>query len=232
MNEAEFDKFADEYYAMHAASITASGEGPAFFAEYKVRDLAHECRRFQLDSKGLRVLDFGAGSGNSVPYVAQHLPGASLTCLDVSARSLALAEARFPGSARYVRFEGNGLPFDEGSFDVVFAACVFHHIEPGDHLRLLLEWRRVLRPGGLAMIYEHNPLNPLTRRVVNSCPFDVNAQLIRAGNMRRRLAEAGLSGTQIRFRVFFPHVLRALRPFESLLGRLPVGAQYYAVARR
>jgi hypothetical protein len=36
MDEAEFDKFADEYYAKHAASISASGEGPEYFAEYKI----------------------------------------------------------------------------------------------------------------------------------------------------------------------------------------------------
>jgi len=33
MNEAEFDRFADEYRALHAANIGASGEDPEFFAE-------------------------------------------------------------------------------------------------------------------------------------------------------------------------------------------------------
>ena len=33
-------------------------------------------------------LDFGAGIGNSVPYVRKHLAGAELTCLDLSQRSL------------------------------------------------------------------------------------------------------------------------------------------------
>ena len=40
MNRAEFDPFADEYQAMHRSNISASGEGPEYFAEYKMRDLA------------------------------------------------------------------------------------------------------------------------------------------------------------------------------------------------
>ena len=40
LDEAEFDKFADEYRAIHAHNIRLSGEAPEFFAEYKVRDLA------------------------------------------------------------------------------------------------------------------------------------------------------------------------------------------------
>ena len=40
MDDAEFDRFADDYRSLHAANIRASGETPEFFAEYKVRDVA------------------------------------------------------------------------------------------------------------------------------------------------------------------------------------------------
>ena len=39
MDEAEFDRFADEYYANLSSSIAVSGESPEFFAEYKVADV-------------------------------------------------------------------------------------------------------------------------------------------------------------------------------------------------
>ena len=42
MDKAEFDKFADEYRSLHAANIAISGEGPNYFAEYKIKDLAAE----------------------------------------------------------------------------------------------------------------------------------------------------------------------------------------------
>ena len=82
------------------------------------------------------------------------------------------------------------------------------------------------------MIYEHNPLNPLTVRVVNSCPFDANARLIRAGMMKERLFSAGFGNATIKYRMFFPRFLRALRAAERGLVRLPLGAQYYAMALR
>ena len=40
MDEAEFDRFADEYYQQHAASIRLSGEAPEYFHQYKVDDVA------------------------------------------------------------------------------------------------------------------------------------------------------------------------------------------------
>ena len=66
MDEVEFDKFADEYRAMHAANIRLSGEDPEYFAEYKVVDIVAELRRSRPPRE--QVLDFGAGVGYSVPF--------------------------------------------------------------------------------------------------------------------------------------------------------------------
>ncbi len=91
----------------------------------------------------------------------------------------------------------------------------------------LSELRRGLRPGGLVMIYEHNPLNPLTVRAVRTCAFDENAVLIRAATLKERLVEAGFTGATARYRLFFPRALRLLRPLEQWMTWLPLGAQYY-----
>lgn len=231
MNEAEFDKFADEYYASLVAGIAISGESPEYFSEYKIADIARECRPLALaPNAGLRVLDFGAGIGNSVPYVRQHLPQAELTCLDLSQRSLEVAEKRFPGQAAYVRFDGAHIPCDDHRFDIAYAMCVFHHINHADHVALLRELKRVIKPGGSLFIFEHNPFNPLTVRVVNTCPFDENAHLIRGAEMKRRTLSAGFSKAKTRYRVFFPHFLRGLRPIEGALAWLPLGGQYYVRA--
>lgn len=231
MNEAEFDKFADEYHASHTAGIAMSGEGPEYFSEYKISDIALECPALARCTDGsVRVLDFGAGIGNSVPYVRKHFASAQLTCLDLSQRSLDVAQKRFDGLAEFVRFDGASIPFPSDHFDIAFAMCVFHHISHADHIALLQELRRVIKPGGKLFIFEHNPFNPLTVRVVNSCPFDENAHLIRAREMTLRQTSAGFAGVKTRYRVFFPHVLRGLRPLESALSWLPLGGQYYTRA--
>ena len=231
MNEAEFDKFADEYHAALTAGIAVSGEAPEYFSEYKIVDISRECGpALRAVTTRPRVLDFGAGIGNSVPYVRKHLPQVDLTCLDLSHRSLEVAEKRFPNMAQYVRFDGASIPFPNDHFDIAYAMCVFHHIEHADHAALLEEMRRVVRPGGSLFIFEHNPFNPLTVRVVNNCAFDENAHLIRGREMKRRLLTAGFSNATTRYRVFFPRILRALRPLEAVLGWLPLGGQYYVRA--
>jgi hypothetical protein len=87
MNEAEFDKFADDYHAALSAGISVSGEAPEYFSEYKVADIARYWRPGpESDGASPRLLDFGAGVGNSVPYVRKYFRNSKLTCLDLSQR--------------------------------------------------------------------------------------------------------------------------------------------------
>jgi ubiquinone/menaquinone biosynthesis C-methylase UbiE len=232
MNPREFDKFAEEYTALLQANIAASGETPEYFANYKIQDLkrlvSHDVPRVESG----RFLDFGGGVGTSVPFFRKHFPGAHLTCVDVSVKSLEIGVIRFGSPTSFVAFDGSRLPFPDATFDCAFAACVFHHIPHEAHGRLLGEMRRVLKPSGQVMIYEHNPFNPLTVRAVNKCPFDENAILIRAGTLKARLESAGFRQLQVRYRVFFPRQLRWLRRIEDKLAWLPIGAQYYVCGRR
>jgi len=230
MDEVEFDKFADEYRAMHAANIRLSGEDPEYFAEYKVVDIAAELARGAVVPS--RALDFGAGVGYSVPFFARHLPAARVTCLDVSRKSLDVGAARHGGAAEFTHFDGRRIPFADGTFDVALASCVFHHIPHEEHVALLAEIRRVLAPHGRLFVFEHNPLNPLTRYAVNTCEFDEHAKLILAPSMRQRVRDAGFAAAAIRYRIFFPHALRGMRPLEAKMTWLPLGAQYYVVARK
>jgi len=232
MNRTEFDKFADEYREVLAQSIETSGEAPEFFAEYKVRDVARLLRAAHPNGERLSVLDFGSGTGGSVPFFQKFLPEAEVTCVDVSLRSLEVGNGRFPSGVHFVAFDGGRLPFGDESFDCAFASCVFHHIPADSHVPLMAELKRVLKPAGTLVIFEHNPFNPLTVRTVRACPFDENAVLILATELRRRIRQAGFSRASIAYRVFFPRLLRALRPLEVGLTWLPVGAQYFVAARK
>jgi SAM-dependent methyltransferase len=230
VEEAEFDKFADEYYAIHADNISMSGEGPSYFAEYKIRDLVRTYNGLRHPNSGPSVLDFGSGVGTSVPFLRRYMPEARVTCLDVSSKSLTIGRLRFGKDAEFVLFDGTSIPFPDQTFDMVFAACVFHHIDHREHPSLLRELFRVLAPGGAALVYEHNPYNPLTRYVVNTCVFDSNARLVSARSMRQRFLAAGFLNPSVRYRVFFPAALRRLRVLEPFLTWFPIGAQYYVAA--
>jgi len=226
--EAEFDKFADEYEQAHAASIRLSGETPDFFAQYKINEVAQ-----QLARKGVRparILDFGAGVGNSLAHMRRAFPDAEIVLLDPSAQSLEIAEKRFPGQAHFQPFDGQTIPYADGHFDLVFTACVFHHIPEDLHIGLLAEIRRVLANNGSFFIFEHNPWNPLTLHAVRNCIFDENAVLINAPTLKKRLTSAGFTRSATAYRIFFPHLLAKLRPLERYLGRVPMGAQYFVHA--
>jgi SAM-dependent methyltransferase len=230
METAEFDRFADEYDAMHRRNIAITGEDPAFFSAYKIRVLAEQLRARRVPAG--QVLDFGSGIGNSVPYFREYLPASRLTCADVSLRSLALARARFPGEEAQLTIEHDRIPAGNGMFDAVFSACVFHHIPHAAHTGWLRELRRVTAPGGMIAVFEHNPLNPLTVRAVNTCPFDSNARLIPARRFAARLREAGWGEVRISYHVFFPRALAALRGLDRALAKIPLGAQYAVMARK
>jgi ubiquinone/menaquinone biosynthesis C-methylase UbiE len=231
MDKAEFDKFAREYRAMHADVTRSSGEEPEFFAEYKVKDVVRLVREMGFPAD-LRLLDFGAGIGSSLPFFRKLLPAARITCLDISSKSLEIAAERFPEQAEFVTFDGARIPSQDETFDLIFTACVFHHIEHREHPSLYAEIRRVLKPGGVFVNFEHNPSNPLTVRVVQACALDENAVLIDPSDMRSSLCAAGFEDVEVIYRLFFPGWLRVLRPMERFLTRLPIGAQYYAVAKK
>lgn len=228
MLEAEFDRFALEYEAQHAASIRLSGETTDYFAKYKISDVASALRRAGATPR--RILDFGAGVGNSLGHMRAAFPDAEIVLLDPSAQSLKIADKRFPGQANCMPFDGMTIPYPSGTFDLVFTACVFHHIPETMHPGLLGEINRVLAPGGSFFLFEHNPLNPLTRHAVRNCPFDENAVLIGARAMRARIAAAGLPRADVVYRIFFPRALSRLRVLERYLTRVPLGAQYFVHA--
>ena len=227
--QAEFDLLADEYRVQHKENVAITGESPEYFSEYKIADLAELINRLKLPATD--ILDFGSGIGNSLPYFRNYFSSSEITCADVSARSIEIAQTRFPGQEYYVLIN-EGIPLPTASQNVVFSACVFHHIPHEEHLHWLTELRRITKPGGILAIYEHNPLNPLTVRAVNTCPLDVNARLIRGGTLRGRAFTSGWDDARVDYKLFFPAILAALRPMESHLEWLALGAQYRMTARK
>jgi len=224
----EFDVHAKTYTEILDKNISCSGEDSSYFAEYKIKDLHRELTtRGVATASALRLLDFGCGVGSSTPHLRRHFGQATLFGVDVSDESLALARSRHGEEASFLKMSGNELPDDIDGIDAACAMCVFHHIDEDQHVELLAKIRRRLKPHGLLMVYEHNPLNPLTVRVVNTCPFDANATLIGARLMAKRCREAGFATADVKYRVFFPRFLRVLRPMEELLTWLPLGGQYY-----
>lgn len=226
--QAEFDLLADDYYQNHKKNIAITGEVPEYFSRFKVSDFAEY---FEGKNAPSPILDFGSGIGNSIPYFREYFPQSELFCCDVSARSMEISKARFPGNEKYLKID-DCIPALDQAFDAVFTACVFHHIPHNDHKKWIDELSRVLRPGGVLALYEHNPLNPLTVRSVNTCPIDINARLIRSGQMKRILIDKGWRDVNIEYKIFFPSALKSLRFLEKYMKGVFLGAQWRLTARK
>jgi SAM-dependent methyltransferase len=223
--DAEFDSYSDSYRDQHQASINFGGIELDYFAEYKAQVAQSVCKKNGLTPEV--IMDFGAGIGNAVRPLRSAFPNAQIKCVDVSAESLKQCSSLNVDACSVYVYDGTHIPFESGSIDLAFTACVFHHIPAEDHVRLLAEIRRCLSPNGLLVLFEHNPLNPLTQLAVARCPFDEHAVLINSWTMQKRFHSAGFSKASFRFRIFFPGFLQALRGLEKWLEPVPLGGQYY-----
>ncbi|WP_298173018.1 class I SAM-dependent methyltransferase [Novosphingobium sp.] len=225
--DAEFDRVAQDYRAQHAHSTGVSEDALDYFASYKIEYVQQLWRERGRSPR--TIMDFGAGIGNALAPMHEAFPEAEIIALDVSRASLDLVDTQAIPNVRTLAYDGLKVPLPDASLDCIFIACVFHHIPAEHHVALLAELRRVLRPDGVLVLFEHNPLNPLTRLAVARCEFDRDAVLIGAREMRRRLVAGGFVRAASKFCLFFPPALGLLRPLERFLGWLPLGAQYHLV---
>ena len=98
-----------------------------------------------------RALDVACGSGKLTGELRRLAAHGLVIGMDFSARMLQVAAANAPGP-RYVRGDGLCLPFADGAFDAVTVAFGLRNF--ADPERGLSEMRRVLRPGGRAVVLE------------------------------------------------------------------------------
>ena len=117
------------------------------------------------------------------------------------------------------------------TFDVIFIACVFHHIPLADRVSVMKSIVDVCSNSGKIIIFEHNPYNPMTRYLVHRCPFDRDAILLTPAELKKIGLAVGIKNIRHHYTLFFPSQLRWLRIFESYLRFLPLGGQYVVEAR-
>jgi len=225
-----FDEFARDYDEVHAGTLDISGADRDYFSMYKIAEMA----KHEDPSASLQMLDFGCGDGNSVKYMREFFPNASLFGTDVSEKSVEEAKEKKISNARFVPYDGEALPYDDNSMDVIFTSMVFHHISFDRHDALLDEIKRVLNPNGRFYIFEHNPLNPITRKIVRECEFDHDAVLLPHRYSQNLLQRGGFKQQSTNFTLFLPRhwVFKWALPLESFLSKVPLGAQYFVRATK
>jgi len=225
--KTNFDDYESDYQAQIERSIGFAGRDHSFYVAAKARCLLGLISRHVGDPARQKVLDVGCGPGLAHRYLTDltHLEG-----VDISESMIERGRQANPGVA-YSVGDALALPFAAQTFDVAFATTVLHHVEPKEWPSFVRELHRVLRPGGMAVIFEHNPLNPLSRRAVHRCEFDQDAVLLRAPKTRRLMETEEFDIVEDRYILLTPWTNSFVQWLERAAQRLPFGAQYYVCGR-
>jgi ubiquinone/menaquinone biosynthesis C-methylase UbiE len=111
----------------------------------------------------LDCLELGCGTGDMANRLAGHLRPRRYVATDYDPAQIERAGHRLGGAARGIEWrtaDALELPFPDGSFDLVFAFAVLHHVE--DHFwhyekipRALGEIERVLKPSARFVYQEY-----------------------------------------------------------------------------
>ena len=250
----EFDELAADYEeALDDPARRVFAPSPEFFIRVKWDHLLRALER-ETPAGALRQwrwLDVGCGDGKMLRLGRDRLGaavGADIS-LPMLKRSVSLAAEDAPRSSlsgakqacllkradhpQLVNARAESLPFPSQSFDLVTAVCLLHHLPTSALDSCVAEMVRLLRPCGVLAIAEHNPLNPVTRGVVHRSRVDRTSRLLRAGQAVDLCKQCGLGPVRVRYCLFLPaRLYRVAGRLEFALHRLPLGGQYWVIARK
>jgi SAM-dependent methyltransferase len=117
------------------------------------------------DLRDKQVLELGCGAGEASVYLAK--AGARVTATDLSAGMLSVVNKladKYNVEIETKQCSAENLPFNDSTFDIVYAANVLHHV---DLETTINEVRRVLKKGGIFVSWDpllHNPMIKLYRK--------------------------------------------------------------------
>lgn len=138
---------------------TLTPESKTSVLEKHYDTIKREMQRSGTWKEHARLLDVGCGHGLYAEF--WHARGMHVTGIDLDPKLIAHASERAQENKWAIRYEtGNAghLPFPDRSFDIVYTNSLLEHVS--DWERCLVEWVRVLAPGGLLWVETTNVLCP------------------------------------------------------------------------
>jgi len=223
-----FDQYAEDYDLALAAGLSVSGESKDYFAFGRLAWLSGCLRRLQVQPGS--VMDFGCGTGSSVPFLLDLIGVETILGIDPSLKSLDVAKRMHGSDSIQFLLSDQYQPSEQ--IDLAFCNGVFHHIPLSERAAACNYIYRSLRPNGLFALWENNPWNPGTRYVMSRLPFDRDAITLSALEAQQMVRAAGFEVLRTDFLFLFPNSLRSLRWIEPHVSRLPFGAQYQVLCSK
>jgi SAM-dependent methyltransferase len=235
-----FDQVARDYEKIHNQWLPPGVPSAGFIDQRAAR--VTEWILSEYRGKEFHYLDFGCGNGRMLNCLLESdalKPMVSsgrlrLFGFDTSAESLNEARALLAGAP--VMLVNDWAEFPSAlRFDLVLSCHVFHHIPRIRRPNVVTTLHRWMKPAARLVLWEQNPLNPITRFLVKLCPFDSDARLLTMAATRALLGQNGFRPIQSTYvNLLPPRWLRSRRliAIENQLLRFPVGAQYWVMFER
>lgn len=128
-----------------------------------------------------RVLDVACGPG----AFSDLFESEGYTGIDLNPKYIAYAKKHYRGA--FEQQDARALGFAEGSFDDVLVYGLLHHLEDSDVTSVAKGLKRVLRPGGRALVIEDIPTESSLNLVGHLLHWAENGHYIRPAEEYRRL---------------------------------------------
>jgi len=119
---------------------------------------------------GQNILDMGCGTGTLTLLIKQTQPNAAVYGLDVDPQVLSIARRKAEQARETIVLQqgkATCMPYQDGSFDRVFASLMLHHLTRYGKRRALGEAFRVLKPGGELHVADFGKPHDLTMWLIS-----------------------------------------------------------------
>tara|TARA_X000000950_G_scaffold138948_1_gene172455 strand:- start:1288 stop:1971 length:684 start_codon:yes stop_codon:yes gene_type:complete len=216
-----FDNYADNYKDYITKSLGNLENNLNYYHLKKSEILKKE-----LGYQPKKILDLGCGVGTMLELLIKSFQGSTFYAYDESKKSMDYIKKKFPKINHLDNLETNE------KFDLIFISAVVHHVKSGDRDDLFRNIYNLLSPNGVMFVFEHNPYNPVTLKMVTNCEFDADAELIKKNDLINLCKKNNFKIIKSGYIHFFPSKLSFLFKLESYLKWFFLGAQYFCLFKK
>ena len=217
----DFDDFASNYENHISNSFGNIDNDVSYYHSAKAKIAKNE-----LDYTPKKILDFGCGIGLMINFLIQNFKDSDFFAYDDSEKSLEYVKAKYPKVNCISKLDV------KEEFDLIFVSNVIHHVKSSERNSLFEKIHDLLAVDGHLLIYEHNPYNPITLKLVANCAFDADAELIKKKDLIKLCSFNNLQLKKSGYIHFFPSKLKFLFNTEKYLKWCFLGAQYFCIFKK
>ncbi|MGQ9848328.1 MAG: class I SAM-dependent methyltransferase [Bacteroidales bacterium] len=224
MRKVDFDEYAVSYLDIMQKQHKFFGDID-YYSFYKVK-LTFSVVKSITSSEKINILEYGCGIGKNLRHLKAFFGKSKVFGYDISRKSLEIARINNPDCSFIY---DNHIENYNNFFDLIFIAGVYHHLTPVNRITVTNTIYSLLKNNGILTVFEHNPYNPITRYLVNTCEFDTDAILLTKNALIKLFITNSFKYVKSGYCLFLPPVLKSLNFIDKYISSIPLGGQYYVI---